>query len=655
MLALKDPDISIRKRALDLLYSMCDKSNASQIVGELLAYLTIADFAIREELVLKIAILSEKFAADLTWYVDVILNLIAQAGDFVSDDIWYRVVQIVTNSDEELQRYAADTVLKAVTSPAAHENAVKVAGYILGEFGHLISDNESSNPAAQFSALNNKFNLSSSQTKALLLTAYIKFYNMYEDAEVRKKIIGVFQKFRGFIDAEIQQRANEYFMLASNSDEALMQAVLEAMPNFPERESSLVNYLKARRGEAAGGQGKDKQQQGEDGEEDDESANQRQFQPPQPAVAQPKAETMIDLDFPGSSNNASSQQQQQQQQAVSLDDFIGGSSSQPQPTPAPVQQKPQPQQSVDDIFGSMTSPEPTPQQQQSPTPQQPPLASLLAQETANIAARKHYDANVDQMVGRVSQEELQKQIEAIQADAAKRFVKLVVGDSGVALEDPRLQLGIKSEFHGSQGRIVMYFGNKQQAPLVQVRSSVDNVAELKLQLSQVSPIVAPKTQIQQYINVECMDPFEKEVSLSLYFEYERQPYKFTVTLPIVINKFIEPLRLGSAEEFFKRWNAIQANSQLESIKTFKSPKPIDIKWLDNLLSTGFKLAVLNVDPNPANMVTAGIVCTKNGQHSVLVRLQTNTAAQAYKLTVRSSNEIVTRTISNLIEQQLLQE
>jgi AP-2 complex subunit alpha len=37
-------------------------------------------------------------------YVDVILQLIDKAGDFVSDDIWYRVVQFVTNN-EDLQVY----------------------------------------------------------------------------------------------------------------------------------------------------------------------------------------------------------------------------------------------------------------------------------------------------------------------------------------------------------------------------------------------------------------------------------------------------------------------------------------------------------------------------------------------------------------------
>ncbi len=90
--SLHDADISIRRRALDLLYGMCDAQNAQAIVQQLLDYLIVSDFAIREELVLKIAILAEKFAPTVQqqqrWYVDVVLALIDKAGDFVSDDIW---------------------------------------------------------------------------------------------------------------------------------------------------------------------------------------------------------------------------------------------------------------------------------------------------------------------------------------------------------------------------------------------------------------------------------------------------------------------------------------------------------------------------------------------------------------------------------------
>ena len=101
--------MSVRQRAADLLYAMCDRTNAQAIVGEMLSYLETADYSIREEMVLKVAILAEKYATDYSWYVDTILMLIRVAGDYVSDEVWHRVVQIVVNR-EDVQAYAAKTV-----------------------------------------------------------------------------------------------------------------------------------------------------------------------------------------------------------------------------------------------------------------------------------------------------------------------------------------------------------------------------------------------------------------------------------------------------------------------------------------------------------------------------------------------------------------
>lgn len=62
-----EKDVSVRQQAVDLLYAMCDKSNAEEIVQEMLNYLETADYSIREEMVLKVAILAEKYATDYTW------------------------------------------------------------------------------------------------------------------------------------------------------------------------------------------------------------------------------------------------------------------------------------------------------------------------------------------------------------------------------------------------------------------------------------------------------------------------------------------------------------------------------------------------------------------------------------------------------------
>jgi AP-2 complex subunit alpha len=180
MKMLEDPDVSIRRRALDVLYCMCDEQLAKKIVSELLRYLIVADYNVREDLVVKIAILAERFATVYSWYVDVILQLISIAGDFVSDSIWHRVVQIVTNN-EDIQEYAVAMAFEALHHPSCHETTVKVGGYLLGEFGHLLADNEGSSPEKQLQVLESKFGTVGDSTRGLLLTTFVKMANLYNE------------------------------------------------------------------------------------------------------------------------------------------------------------------------------------------------------------------------------------------------------------------------------------------------------------------------------------------------------------------------------------------------------------------------------------------------------------------------------------------
>jgi AP-2 complex subunit alpha len=238
--SLKDRDISVRRKGLDLLYSMCDQSNAQPIVGELLQYLQTADFAIREEMVLKIAILTEKYATDIQWYVDISLRLIAMAGDHVSDEVWHRVIQIVTNN-EELQVYAAQNILQYVKADHCHETLVKIGGYILGEFGHLIAEDKGCSPIEQFMALQSKLQGCSSSTRAIILSSYIKFVNLFP--EIKSRLMYVFQAYSHTLDSELQQRACEYLALASLPTDDLLRTVCDEMPPFPERQSALLSRL----------------------------------------------------------------------------------------------------------------------------------------------------------------------------------------------------------------------------------------------------------------------------------------------------------------------------------------------------------------------------------------------------------------------------
>ena len=241
--SLRDRDITVRRQALDLLYSMCDQTNSQSIVTELLKHLQTADYAIREEMVLKIAVLAERYATDAQWYVDVSLRLLAVAGDHVSDEVWQRVIQIITNN-EGLQEYAARSLLRYIKPDQVHESLIRIGGYVLGEFGHLIADAPGCSPIEQFMALYNKLASCATDTRAIILSCFVKFINLFP--EIKQQVMGVFQQYSDVLDSELQQRACEYMALASLPNDELLRTVFDEMPPFPERASALLSRVRVK-------------------------------------------------------------------------------------------------------------------------------------------------------------------------------------------------------------------------------------------------------------------------------------------------------------------------------------------------------------------------------------------------------------------------
>ncbi|KAL7747646.1 hypothetical protein RI367_006935 [Sorochytrium milnesiophthora] len=243
-MALKDKDVSVRRQALDLLYSMCDVTNAREVVAELLRQLLVSDEAIKEEMVLKIAILAEKFAPNYTWYLDTILQIIATAGEYTSDDIWHRIVQIVSNQPD-LQTYATQTIYRSLRDPSCHESTVKVAAYLLGEYGHYNPDVA---PIEMLQALHAHFNYASQSTKALLVTTYFKMVNLFP--EIKAQVVSILQSFGSSLDVELQNRACEYLAILNQPTTQMLELLCDEMPPFPMRTSALEDRLAKKREES---------------------------------------------------------------------------------------------------------------------------------------------------------------------------------------------------------------------------------------------------------------------------------------------------------------------------------------------------------------------------------------------------------------------
>ncbi|KAI8073274.1 adaptin N terminal region-domain-containing protein [Gongronella butleri] len=597
LMSLRDRDISVRRRGLDLLYSMCDASNAKIIVSELLRYLQVADYAMREEMVLKIAILAEKFATAYSWYVDIILQLISTSGDKVGEEVWYRIVHIVTNN-EDLQEYASKTVLNYLSSPQYNETMVKVGAYILGEFGHLIANHPGCSPIEQFNAIHSKFNLCSLPTRALMLTTYVKFVNLFP--EIKHQVLTVFNQYRYVLDPELQQRACEYLAVATLPSDDMLQTVCEEMPPFPERrESTLLLKLNQQHGDTEDKRvwvigGKDANVEQQDGlkriatmrANSISRSRSMDVSAPSRAAASAAANGHANtIDVPASATSGS--------HTADLLDLDALDSLQLQDSPIA----------------------------QSPTAMNPTSSSPLALPT-NIPLAQGYELP---------------------------FQQLQYLSEGLLYETNDVQITIKSEYHAHQGRLALYLTNKLAYPVSNIAFQVADHDSFKCQMpTPLQHTIAPGAQVQRLLQVECLDVFTEPPSLFVGFNNQMLHLK----LPVYLTKFQEPVTMDGPS-FFKRWNQI-GGAPREKQSIFASAGPIRLESVTALLS-GYRFGILrDVDPNPNNFVGVGIIHAgaKGGKIGALLRLEPNLEQKMYRLTVRTPSETVSDLLLSMLQQNL---
>ncbi|XP_044300397.1 AP-2 complex subunit alpha-1 isoform X2 [Varanus komodoensis] len=605
--ALKtERDVSVRQRAADLLYAMCDRTNAKQIVSEMLSYLETADYSIREEIVLKVAILAEKYAVDYSWYVDTILNLIRIAGDYVSEEVWYRVIQIVINRDD-VQGYAAKTVFEALQAPACHENMVKVGGYILGEFGNLIAGDPRSSPLVQFNLLHSKFHLCSVSTRALLLSTYIKFINLFPETKgTIQEVLRSDSQIRN-ADVELQQRAVEYLKLSSIASTDVLATVLEEMPPFPERESSILAKLKKKKGPGAGSEL-------DDGKKDPNS------------------------EINGGMEPSASTACRSREKACSHSAGHGVYSSVPKSTPSPSA----------DLLGLRATPATS-----STVPASAGNLLVDVFSDSPSAATGLVPGAEENFLSSGAATSVSEDPALPIAEADELLHKFVCKNNGVLFENQLLQIGVKSEFRQNLGRMYLFYGNKTSVQFQSFTPTVsypgDLQSQLNIQTKAVEPLVEGGAQVQQVLNIECLSDFTEAPLINIKFRYGGTLQNLTLKLPITVNKFFQATEMQS-QDFFQRWKQLSLPQQ-EAQKIFKANHPMDSEVTKAKL-LGFGSALLEkVDPNPDNYVGAGIIQTKALQVGCLLRLEPNAQAQMYRLTLRTSKESVSKHLCELLSQQ----
>eukprot|EP00752_Nemacystus_decipiens_P003420 g3164.t1 len=134
---LKDPDPSIRVRALDLIFQLVSRNNARALVAELLNYLVVAPSGQKRDTCSNILQVLEDHSPSARWRVDTLLSMLGIAGAECDRSIPSAAVVYVTQN-EELHAHAAHKTFRMMKSDLS-QKALTLAGvWFAGEYGDLL-------------------------------------------------------------------------------------------------------------------------------------------------------------------------------------------------------------------------------------------------------------------------------------------------------------------------------------------------------------------------------------------------------------------------------------------------------------------------------------------------------------------------------------
>ncbi|CAK9137800.1 unnamed protein product [Ilex paraguariensis] len=137
---VKDMDASIRKRALELVYLLVNESNVKPLTKELIDYLQVSEQEFKGDLTAKICSIVEKFSPEKIWYIDQMLKVLSEAGNYVKDEVWHALIVLISNASN-LHGYAVRLLYKAVQTAGEQETLVRVAVWCIGEYGEMLVNN----------------------------------------------------------------------------------------------------------------------------------------------------------------------------------------------------------------------------------------------------------------------------------------------------------------------------------------------------------------------------------------------------------------------------------------------------------------------------------------------------------------------------------
>lgn len=245
---LRDPDISIRRRALDLSFTLINESNVRVLIRELLAFLEVADNEFKPIMTSQIGIAADRFSPNKRWHVDTMLRVLTLAGNYVKEQILSSFIRLIATTPE-LQTYAVQKLYTSLKKDITQEGLTLAGAWCIGEYGEtllrggqyeeeeLVQEVKENEVVDLFLSILNSSYANQIVTE-YIITSLMKLSTRLSDPAQTDRIRRILLNNATNLDIEVQQRAVEYGNLFSY--DSIRKGVLEKMPPPQIKEESRV-------------------------------------------------------------------------------------------------------------------------------------------------------------------------------------------------------------------------------------------------------------------------------------------------------------------------------------------------------------------------------------------------------------------------------
>jgi len=542
LISLRDTDPSIRKRALDVLFSLCTKSLAPGIVNDLLDYLAEKDVHLKEELILKIALLAEKFGDSIFWYIDVVIKMLQLAGGYVSNDVWYRIAQILTGFEgadvgNEIQKYAAAKLLGTLNTAHAYEPLVKLGAYVLGEYGELVAENEKTF-VKEYDILMRHYNSCSSDGKCMVLSALTKLSS--KSKEVKELCLKWLESTVVLQwDLDVQQRAIEYLhLIKSEQFDEKKTDILDKIPAFPEGFlynnvilRSLNQLQKKTKTESESLENAAPEETKKENAPPSVITAEPKIQPPEKIEQKPKITTLLDID---STENKPS---------AGLENIFGGAEF----------------KAPDNIFGNDI-------------------------QEQNYAIKKHaiYEKYKSKFSSKLCMDPNKINDLNLPVQNANLLKKLINGTSneGILYENDEIIIKTKCDFTQFMGRILIQFASKTST-FENLQPEIIAQKEFESQISKIKYADPPTKAAMFMVQIMVSNPFFVIPVLKIGYTMNSMQKYCQFGLPVFITKFVKNNEM-TLENASTEWKKLDnSNGCIDAI--LKNPAPSHFSHIQVLM------------------------------------------------------------------------